>query len=199
MIVCYGAASIVAWSVFSTRCKPIEASILIDSLKHNNVGVLSVVDIISDDTGADQRPPWPPPKFEVLCSFDIQVRDVHSSGSGGRMNLIAATVWDHWLLGTRLFYRNSDHISEHRLQWDPGGFFVVSAWGQAEFQGGRDVRTLSYSYTPMGWPFGPRRRADPCGHLQGGYLLHRHQERQRGRHPDGSGNGMAAPSLPPRL
>jgi hypothetical protein len=32
---------------------------------------------------------------------------------------------------------------------------VASAWGQAEFQGGRDVRNLSYTYSYMGRSPGP--------------------------------------------
>lgn len=62
------------------------------------------------------------------------------------------------------YYRDCDQIKEHRLQWDPGGFSVVSAWGQAEFQGGRDVRSLYDRYTYMGWSLGP---SHGPAHLQG--------------------------------
>ena len=34
----------------------------------------------------------------------------------------------------------SDQIKDRRLQWDPAGLCVISAWGQAEFQGGRMLR-----------------------------------------------------------
>ena len=32
------------------------------------------------------------------------------------------------------------------------------------------VRTLSYIYTHMGWPFVPQHRADPCGHLHSKWI-----------------------------
>lgn len=39
------------------------------------------------------------------------------------------------------FYDDSDLVQEHRVHWDPGGW-RWSAWGQAAFQEGGDVRSL---------------------------------------------------------
>ena len=66
----------------------------------------------------------------------------HFQEGGGVIMVVA--VFTQRLVGHEHylgFYDDSDLVQEHRVHWDPGGW-RWSAWGQAAFQEGGDVRSL---------------------------------------------------------
>jgi hypothetical protein len=72
---------------------------------------------------------------------------------------------------------------------------VMLAWGQAEFQGGRDVGNLSYTYPYMGWSPEPPHGPGPDDED----TLQVPRSQHQSWHPEGSRHRMAALFLPPRL
>jgi hypothetical protein len=140
---------------------------------------------------------WSHGELALFLAFDRQ--EVFQGGRCAMIFRIRDLTHDHYI--DALTYLDPNRLKVLHIPWDPGGSGLLgssttTAWGQAVFQGGRDVRDPLSTSTWAGpgqssWAWPPR------GIINRSYKYTRHHN-EEGIQVD-QAKGMAAPPLPPRL